>query len=505
MAVKASDQITMTDMTDIDSTCRYYLLQSSTLSKPSKPTTNPPSSSWSKTEPSYTTGSTNSLYFTDLTVYSNGEFSYSDVSLSSSYEAAKAAYNKAVAAQNTANNAQTEATEAAKTATNFIEVENENLVIGKMEEQTFELLSDGTNQIVVTATVGDVFRIITHEGDGVGTVSYESEALDTSGGITFTNQWFYYPVYTSSSIFVNDHVVDYDDTGAERYEYTFKAGYEVYKQKTSLEKNVSITKDGLEIRKGKTVLASFYEKLIELGKTASDAIIKFCNGKGQIGINAEDELELSSDRIRMSSINDSMNSASVSSYVNRESDGYYINPSIGTSAHYDATGTYSSRANGYASMTAEVSTDDVQNMAEVSAHASENGSSVRINADEVLVNGVDVNKKLVYSTEEQVVGKWINGKSLYRKTISCGALPNNGTTRVSHGIDAIETLVDISGTATDGTTVLPLPCVATAALANNINVYVHKAVGGQINIQTGINRSSYTESYVTLLYTKVQD
>ena len=282
MAVMTQEQITLSSVTDVKSTCRYSLLQSSDFSVPTKPTTNPPTYEWTETEPSYTTGSTNSLYFTDLTVYSNGEFGYSDVSLSSSYEAAKAAYNKAVAAQNTANNAQDDATEAAKTATNFIEVEDENLVIGKMEEQTFELLSDGTNQIVVTATVGDVFRIITHEGDGVGAVSYDSEALDTSGGITLTNHWVYYPVYTSSSIFVCDHVVDYDDTGAEHYEYTFKAGYEVYKQKTSLEKNVSITKDGLEIRKGKTVLASFYEKLIELGKAASDAIIKFCNGKGQI-------------------------------------------------------------------------------------------------------------------------------------------------------------------------------------------------------------------------------
>ena len=66
---------------------------------PSKPTANPPGGSWVKTEPSYTSGSTNSLYFTDLTVFTDASFSYSDVSLSSSYEAAKAAYNKAMAAQ----------------------------------------------------------------------------------------------------------------------------------------------------------------------------------------------------------------------------------------------------------------------------------------------------------------------------------------------------------------------------------------------------------------------
>ena len=72
---------------------------------PSKPTANPPTGSWVKTEPSYTSGSTNSLYLTDLTVFTDGSFSYSDVSLSSSYEAAKAAYNKAVAAEGTASTA----------------------------------------------------------------------------------------------------------------------------------------------------------------------------------------------------------------------------------------------------------------------------------------------------------------------------------------------------------------------------------------------------------------
>ena len=106
MAVKASANITLTSVVDIQATYRYYLLQSSTLAKPSKPTTNPPSSSWDDSEPTYTSGSTNSLYYVDLTVFSNGAFAYSDVSLSTAYEAAKEAYNKASAAQNTANGAQ---------------------------------------------------------------------------------------------------------------------------------------------------------------------------------------------------------------------------------------------------------------------------------------------------------------------------------------------------------------------------------------------------------------
>lgn len=107
---KARDQFTIYNIKDIDHTSRYYLLQSSTLAEPDKPGTNPPGSSWTLVEPSYSSGSTDSLYLVDLTVYSNGEFEYSEVSLSSSYEAAKAAYNKAVKAQDTANTANARAT-----------------------------------------------------------------------------------------------------------------------------------------------------------------------------------------------------------------------------------------------------------------------------------------------------------------------------------------------------------------------------------------------------------
>ena len=105
MAVKSSATITLSCVVDVYSTTRYYLLQSSTLNKPSKPTTKPPTGGWTDTEPSYTAGSTNSLYITDLTVFSDGTWAYSSVSLSSSYEAAKAAYNKAAAAQQAAGEA----------------------------------------------------------------------------------------------------------------------------------------------------------------------------------------------------------------------------------------------------------------------------------------------------------------------------------------------------------------------------------------------------------------
>lgn len=95
MAVKASAAITLSCVVDVYSTTRYYLLQASTQARPAKPTTNPPGDAWDDTEPGYTAGSTNTLYFTDLTVFSDGTWAYSSVSVSSSYEAAKQAYNEA--------------------------------------------------------------------------------------------------------------------------------------------------------------------------------------------------------------------------------------------------------------------------------------------------------------------------------------------------------------------------------------------------------------------------
>ena len=102
MAVMTQEQITLSSVVDIKTICRYYLLQEETQAAPTKPTTNPPDSSWVTVEPSYTVGSTKILYFVDCTVYSDDTFTYSEISVSSAYAAAKAAYEKAVVAQNKA-------------------------------------------------------------------------------------------------------------------------------------------------------------------------------------------------------------------------------------------------------------------------------------------------------------------------------------------------------------------------------------------------------------------
>lgn len=143
MAIKAKAEITISRIIDVENVIRYYLLQSSSIAAPSKPTANPPGGSWSTTEPTYNSGATNSLYFTDLTIMSNGTYSYSAVSKSSSYEAAKEAWNKANNAKSTADTAKStadtarqEASDAAKTATNFMGFDSNGLVVGDRTANT---------------------------------------------------------------------------------------------------------------------------------------------------------------------------------------------------------------------------------------------------------------------------------------------------------------------------------------------------------------------------------
>ena len=125
MAVKARAEITISRIVDVEKIVRYYLLQSSTAATPSKPTANPPGGSWVTSEPAFSSGTTKTLYFVDLTVMTNGTYSYSAVSKSSSYEAAKEAWNKANNAQNTANDANNKIDLAEKTVETLSKLTNE--------------------------------------------------------------------------------------------------------------------------------------------------------------------------------------------------------------------------------------------------------------------------------------------------------------------------------------------------------------------------------------------
>lgn len=107
MSVLAMAEITISFERDIASVHRFYKISASS-STPADWTSSQVSnfiskgtivSGWSLTEPAYDNSTTNSLYFFDLTVFSDDTYNKSNISKSSSYEAAKQAYEEALAAQ----------------------------------------------------------------------------------------------------------------------------------------------------------------------------------------------------------------------------------------------------------------------------------------------------------------------------------------------------------------------------------------------------------------------
>lgn len=157
MAIKASAAITLAQTVDVKKVTRYYLLQSSTLSKPARPTTYPPSDGWDDTEPSYTSGSTNSLYFTDCTELTDGAWEYSEVSLSSAYEAAKQAWNKAAAVETRMTTAEQKITDSAiiATVTQSTEYNTDIERLGSTAEATQKLAEQNATAVQAAQDAAD--------------------------------------------------------------------------------------------------------------------------------------------------------------------------------------------------------------------------------------------------------------------------------------------------------------------------------------------------------------
>lgn len=97
-----------------------------------------------------------------------------------------------------------------------------------------------------------------------------------------------------------------------------------------------------------------------------------------------------------------------------------------------------------------------------------------------------------YSTTEQAVGTWIDGKTIYKKTIDCGNLVNNDVKRVNHNITGLKQVVKMESTMYSGADawILPYPYADRISLE-----------GSQILINVPGNLASY-KAHVTVFYTK---
>lgn len=137
----------------------------------------------------------------------------------------------------------------------------------------------------------------------------------------------------------------------------------------------------------------------------------------------------------------------------------------------------------------------IDNLTSTSANAA-------LSANQGKVLNDKINSISNYSTSEVNTGAtWINGKTIYKKTIDTGALPNATTNNIAHGITNLDRIIKIEGWAyrSDDTSFFPLPSTSTGSVSANI---VTTANTTYVNISTGTDRSNVGESYVTLYYTK---
>lgn len=331
MVVKAKCEITLYRVVDIDKVTRYYLLQSSTATTPSKPTANPPGGNWKTTEPSYTSGSTNTLYFVDLTMMTNGSFSYSAVSKSSSYEAAKEAWNKANNAQNTADNANGKIDD--------LQIGGRNLLVQKNITQGY-LSTDGKGSFIGSGGGDQTSDWIDVSGNKYITITLYEDFTNTNNSGRYCeydadknciNTVGYNPRQKSSIIIElksntkyirvtaiecktrrykiekGNKATDWTPAPEDTEEKIETASKDAAKTATNylkgsedglvvgnmtdetLRSNVLINPDSVNIRDGDTILARYSEKKIELGLNSKDSTIELCGGVGTINSYAIDD------------------------------------------------------------------------------------------------------------------------------------------------------------------------------------------------------------------------
>lgn len=111
----------------------------------------------------------------------------------------------------------------------------------------------------------------------------------------------------------------------------------------------------------------------------------------------------------------------------------------------------------------------------------------------------ELNNHEYYTTGEQAIGTWVNGKTLYRKVINIGNLPNATTKTISTGLSNI-TPINLYGYGYNPNTdvMFMVNSGNPAGLSFQIQAYYSS---GSILIQTGVDRSAYS-GYIVLEYIK---
>ena len=124
---------------------------------------------------------------------------------------------------------------------------------------------------------------------------------------------------------------------------------------------------------------------------------------------------------------------------------------------------------------------------------------VRITFNGIYYRDTNISNISTYSTDEIIIGKF-DGKTLYRKVIDIGYLPNASQKIVSHNISLIDKIVKLYGSATRDSDKDTMPIPYVTFNANNSGGITLYANNVSVLVSTNSDRSAY-KGYVVLEYT----
>jgi len=108
------------------------------------------------------------------------------------------------------------------------------------------------------------------------------------------------------------------------------------------------------------------------------------------------------------------------------------------------------------------------------------------------------------STSETIIGRWIDGKPIYRKVINVESFPNATTDYITVNITNIKSIIDIRAMAQSSTEVFPIPFVYSASHIEVVMGEISGTTLTAIRLKSMSNRSAFS-GFVIVEYTKTID
>lgn len=109
-----------------------------------------------------------------------------------------------------------------------------------------------------------------------------------------------------------------------------------------------------------------------------------------------------------------------------------------------------------------------------------------------------------YSTSETEIGRWIDGRPIYRKCFTVSQFPNNTEVFIPTGIQNVDYLVALHGMETNGTECFVIPSAWNTSYHDACTFVLTGANAGSMRVHTTSDRRSYS-GFICIDYVKTTD